>query len=52
MRFKAKLDISLDVFDDDDCVVDNNPDRQHQAEEGKIVQRKAHRRHRRKCANE
>src|ERR1700751_945239 len=31
--------IALDVFDDDDRVVDNDTDRQHEAEQGQVVQR-------------
>src|SRR6516225_7665711 len=31
--------IALDVFDDNDCVVDDNTDRQHEAEQGQVVER-------------
>ena len=38
-------DIALDVLDDDDGVVDDDADRQHQAEQRQVVQREAERRH-------
>ena len=47
-RVKPRLHIALDVFDDDDCVVNDNPDCQHQPEERQVVDCKAERRHHRK----
>src|SRR6516162_4932583 len=41
-RFKwgqSGAHIALDVFDDDDRVVDDDTDRQHEAEQGQVVQR-------------
>ena len=35
----AALEIALDVLDDDDRVVDDDADREHQAEQGQVVER-------------
>src|SRR5215469_18020859 len=37
----AVAHVALDVFDDDDRVVDDDADRQHQAEQGQVVERYA-----------
>ena len=39
------FDVMLDRFDDDDRVVDHDPDRQHQAEQGQVIDAEAHRQH-------
>ncbi len=39
------LDIARDALDDDDRVVDHDPDRQHEGEEGRKVDRETQRRH-------
>jgi len=41
VRFQTKGDVSFDVFHDDNCVIDDNADSQHQAEERKIVDGKS-----------
>ena len=45
-------DVAFDVFDDDDGVVDHDADRQDQAEQRQIVQRKAERCHEEKAADQ
>ena len=40
-RRQAALQISFDVLDDDDRIVDDNADRQHQTEQREIVERKS-----------
>ena len=42
---QAVLDVVLDVLHDHDGVVDDDADRQHQAEEREVVEREAQRRH-------
>ena len=39
------LDVAVDVFDDDDRIVDDEPDRQHHRQQGQQVEAEAHRRH-------
>ena len=41
VRAKARLDIALDVLHHDDGVVDHYADRQHEAEQRQVVERKA-----------
>ncbi len=47
-RFQTERDISLHIFHHDNGVIDHNPNRQHQAEERKIVDRKTKCEHDRK----
>ena len=51
-RREALLDPALDVFDDDDGVIDHDADRQHQPEERQVVQREAEDRHHREGADQ
>ena len=44
-RGQPVLDMMLDRLDDDDGIVDDDADRQHQAEQGQIVDAEAHDRH-------
>lgn len=39
----SELHVALDVFDDDDCVVDDNPDCQHDSEKRNVVDQKPER---------
>ena len=49
---ESRLNVALDVFDDDDGVVDHNADGQHQAEQRQIVEREAEHRHHEKRADQ
>ena len=45
-RRKSVVNVSLDVLDDDDRVVDDDPDRQNEPEKRKVVQAETERAHR------
>jgi len=51
LRAHAEPQIALDVLDDDDRVVDDDADRQHQPEQRKVIERKAEGGEHRKGAN-
>ena len=51
-RREAAGDVALDVLDHDDGVVDDDADRQHQAEQGEVVERIPQRRHDRASADQ
>ena len=51
-RAQALGHVALDVLDDDDGVVDDDADRQHEAEQRQVVEREAERRHQEERADE
>ena len=51
-RIEPCLDVALDVLHHDDRVVDHDADREHQAEQRKIVEREAEHRHEEECADQ
>ena len=51
-RIESGLDIALNVLHHDDRIVDHNADREHQPEQGKIVQREAEHRHEKERADQ
>src|SRR5215207_5040834 len=51
-RRHALRDVALDILDDDDRVVDNDADRQDEAEQGQRIEREAERAHHRESAYE
>ncbi len=49
---QTRLDIAFDVLDDDDCIVDDDADGEHQTEQRKIIECKSEYRHREKRADQ
>ncbi len=51
-RTEPGLDVAFDVFNDDDCVIHNDTDRQHQTEKAECIDREAKHVHDRECTDD